>query len=247
MSISVILPAYKEAENLALILPKLNQQLCDLKIQYEILVVDTMISMDNTEEICTINNCKYVARQGGNDYGDAICTGIQSANNSRIVVMDADGSHDPKYIKEFWAIASREDIDVIIGSRYIKGGNTHNGFILKSMSHMVNLCYRLIFRIKAYDVSNSFRMYNAEKIKSIELECKNFDIVEEILIRLSVKYENLTLKETPIFFNKRMHGESKRDLFKFILSYITTIIKMYKIKVKAKKTVENVENYTKNT
>ena len=104
-----------------------------------------------------------------------------------------------------------------------------NNFILKFMSHTLNMTYRFIFKLNIKDVSNSFRIYNAFKLKSIKLKCDNFDIVEEMLIRLKLKYNNIKIIELPISFNKRKFGESKRDLLKFVISYIKTMRKLYKI------------------
>ena len=98
------------------------------------------------------------------------------------------------------------------------------------MSLIVNICYRTVFSLKVKDVSNSFRIYKSEMIKSINLECNNFDIVQEILIKLSRKYKNIKIKEIPIYFNKRLYGKSKRHLIRFIFSYIFSIIRLYKIK-----------------
>ena len=234
MRISVILPAYKEAENLEKILPRLHESLKKINVPYEILVVDTMQPMDQTEEVCQKNHCTYVNRQGGNLYGDAIRTGIRRAEGEYLVVMDADGSHDPDDIQRFYTETTNNDYDLVIGSRYCKGGNSHNGIILKFMSWILNVTYRIIFHLDVKDVSDSFRLYRASQLKALKLECENFDIVEEILIRLSLKYKKLRIKEVPIYFNKRVYGESKRDLVKFIGSYLKTIGRLLKIRASEK-------------
>jgi dolichol-phosphate mannosyltransferase len=166
-----------------------------------------------------------VNRENGNGYGDAIRTGIMNASNKYLVIMDADGSHNPDDIIKFYK-AIEEDYDLIIGSRYIAGGNSHNGLILKLMSYVLNVTYRILFNIKAKDISDSFRMYHTEHLKSLALECSNFDIVEEIIIKLSISISPLKLLEIPIFFDQRKYGESKRVLVKYILSYITSIKKL---------------------
>jgi len=229
--LSIILPSYKESENLKKILPKIHSVLMPLCIPYEILVVDTMNPMDETEEICNENKASYIPRKGGNFYGDAIHTGFSTAKYLYTVVMDADGSHNPEDIVRF--LNEIKDYDIVIGSRYCKGGETDNNFILRFMSYVLNLSYRIVFGIKAKDVSNSYRMYYTEQIKKLNLECINFDIVEEILIKLNVAKKGFAIKEVPIKFNKREFGESKRDLKKFIVSYITTMKKMYDIKLVA--------------
>ncbi len=67
-------------------------------------------------------------------------------------------------------------------------------------------------------------------LENLTLDCDNFDIVEEILIKLSLTTDAFTVKEIPIVFSKRDEGESKRDLIKFIRSYFKTISKLMRIK-----------------
>ena len=228
MSLSIILPAYKEAENLAALLPVIKDVLKQMPVDSEVLVIDTMEPADNAKSVCESNDCTYVNRTGGNDYGDAMRTGFSLARHEWILVMDADGSHNPEDIPRLYQEA-QNGYDLVIGSRYIEGGNSHNGIILKMMSYTVNLIYRIAFRIKLKDISNSFRIYKADKLKAITLECSNFDIVEEILIRLNLKFGGLNAKEIPVYFSKRIHGKSKRDLLRFVFSYISTITKLLKI------------------
>lgn len=231
MTISVVLPAYKEAENLRSILPAIHAALRDL--EHEILVIDTMQPMDDAAEVCRRNNAVCIPRAGGNFYGDAIRTGFAEASGKYIVIMDADGSHDPAEIVKFYAEMSAGKYDLIIGSRYCRGGYTDNPAILRLMSRVLNLTYQLLFRLRVRDVSDSFRMYKAEQIKSVELECENFDIVEEILIKLDMAFRPFRIKEVPISFNKRAAGESKRDLVRFIRSYLVTIRRLMRIRKQA--------------
>lgn len=227
--ISIILPAYKEYDNLKILLPNIEKELTD--IDFEVLVIDTMESLDDTKELCKeYNFVKYFNRENCNNYGDAIRTGIKYSSKKYIIIMDADGSHPVNKITELYNCIEKDNIDLAICSRYVEGGNSHNGVILKCMSLIVNICYRIIFSLKVKDVSNSFRIYKSDMLKSINLECNNFDIVEEILIKLSSKYKNIKIKEIPIYFNKRLYGKSKRHLIRFIFSYIFSIIKLYRIK-----------------
>ncbi len=230
--ISVVLPSYKEAENLEKLLPRLNTVLSKTKLPYEILVLDTKEAFDNTKDVCKVYNANYMPRYGGDLYGDAIRTGFRAAKYSYTVVMDGDGSHNPEDIIRF--LHEIDTTDLVIGSRYCKGGVTDNNFILRFMSYILNCTYRIVFGIKAKDVSDSYRMYHTEQIRSLNLECYNFDIVEEILIKLNLSKKSFTIKEVPIQFNKREFGESKRDLKKFIVSYIKTMKKLYDIKLVTK-------------
>ena len=170
------------------------------------------------------NAVVYINRENGNNYGDAVKTGIKYAQGKFIVFMDADGSHSPEFVTELYA--HKGNNDVVIASRYIKGGFTDNNAALILMSRVLNVIYSLVLDLKCKDVSNSFKLYKGELIKQLSLYSKNFDIVEEILFKLKRFNPNLKIKEIPFHFKKRSMGHTKRNLFLFILSYIYTIFKL---------------------
>ena len=226
--ISIVLPAYMESDNLKNIIPAISRELQN--IDHEILVVDTMEPMDDTESVCCSFGARCIRRRGGNNYGDAIRTGVEEAQGECIVIMDADGSHNPNYIPSMYDVMKNKNCDLVIGSRYCKGGKTDNPAILRLMSYILNLVYRIVFGLKVKDVSNSFRMYKRDLLNQIKLECENFDIVEELLVKLSLLCKPLNVCEVPIVFNKRDKGKSKRKLLKFIGSYLSTIKRLLRYK-----------------
>lgn len=226
--LTILLPAYLEAENLTILLPKIRTAVEKLHISYEIIVVDSQNKLDNTSEICHVNNVKHLARLNGDFYGDAIRTGISHSHSDKILIMDADGSHCPEELPLLY-YESLKGFDLVIGSRYIKGGYTANNYLLKAMSLLVNSTYRMIFKLKVKDVSNSFRIYDGDKLRKLHLVSDNFDIVEEILIKLTNKNKTLSISEIPISFKNRKYGSSKRNLFIFAISYVISIYKLYQI------------------
>jgi len=224
INLSIILPAYCEEENLRLLLPRIVSTMSNLAIGFEVIVVDTMEPLDNTRAVCQENGVKYLNRKNGNNYGDAIRTGIQEACGEKIIFMDADGSHSPEFILKL--LESQDSYDVVIASRYIKGGYTENSKILVLMSKILNITYSIFLNIKCKDISNSFKLYDTSLIKSINLYCDNFDIVEEILYKLSKHNKKLRIKEIPYTFKARIFGKTKRNLFLFIISYFVTMLKL---------------------
>lgn len=221
--LSVIIPAYCEEENLKVLLPRLTASLKGLNSDYEVLIIDTESPMDDVASVCAENGVDYINRTGGNDYGDAIRTGIKEARGKYILFMDADGSHTPEFVAEL--MPHRNDFDVVIASRYVKGGGTENPKILIFMSWILNLSYALILNLRCKDISNSFKLYRADQIKDLNLYCNNFDIVEEILYKLNKRYP-IKIKEIPTTFKKRLFGESKRNLPLFMLTYVYTLMKL---------------------
>lgn len=222
--LSVILPAYMEEENLRLLLPRMQETLRVLALPYEVLVVDVVTPLDATADACEKNSVLYFNRAPSNSFGDAVRTGIQKAKGKWILFMDADGSHNPEFIPHL--LHYRDQYDLVIASRYVEGGFTENSQSLVVMSKLLNWTYAVILNLKMKDVSNSFKLYRAEQIKGISLKCENFDIVEELLYKLVRKVPNLRFKEVPFSFKKRMFGETKRNLFSFILTYLFTMIRL---------------------
>lgn len=224
LDLSVVLPAYREEENLRNLLPRLLQTLQSMDVRFEVLVIDTVEPMDQTKEVCEQNGVRYITRRGGNYFGCAVRTGIDELQGRYAIFMDADGSHPPEFIPEIFCHAGK--YDVVIASRYVDKGDTENSLALILMSRIVNWTFSLVLNLPCKDVSNSFKVYRAEQLKSIKLTCNNFDIVEEILFKLRRNYPDMKFKEVPFVFKKRMFGETKRNLFVFILTYIYTILRL---------------------
>ncbi len=221
VDLTVTINAYREAENLETMLPAIKAAAAALTAHFEILVLDTQEPMDGTEAICAAQGVRHVRRSGGNSYGDATRTGIRLARGRYMLNMDADGSHGPEYFASMWA--ERDRYDITIGSRYAPGGHTENPAVLIWMSYVLNLTFRIVFSIRAKDVTNSFRLYRREILSSLRLESNDFDILEEILIKVSVRKPPARIGEVPVTFGRRKAGESKRKLVKFMLGYMTTL------------------------
>ena len=218
------MPAYREADSLRTLLPALVPAVAALSPSYEIIVADSMTPLDDTAEVCAANGVTCVPRTGGNLYGDAVRTGIQQSRGRHVLLMDSDGSHNPVELIKLWD--KRGTADVVIGSRYVRGGNTENPAILILMSRVLNLAYKFAFRLPVADVSNSLRLYRGDQLRALHLVSDNFDIVEEILIRLVAGESHASVTEVPVTFEQRKAGESKRNLPAFMLSYFSSMAKM---------------------
>lgn len=226
VDLTITIAAYREAENLAMMLPSIKAAAAALTPRYEVLVLDTQEPMDDTEAICRANGVRHVRRTGGNSYGDATRTGIREARGTYQLNMDADGSHSPEYFAAMWA--ERERYDITIGSRYAPGGHTENPAVLIWMSYVLNLTFRVAFSIRAKDVTNSFRLYRRAILTPLRLESNDFDILEEILIKVSVQRPPARIGEVPVTFARRKAGESKRKLVQFVFGYMKTLKKLRK-------------------
>ncbi len=225
MAISVVLLAYKEEENLRVLLPKIKENVEKTGEDYEILVIDTEKPLDRTEDVCKEHGARYI-NQEAPGFGGAFRTGIKYAKKDKFLILDSDGSHNPKYIPAIYKKFVTEHCDVVIGSRYVEGGKTNDAKSSIVMSHILNGMFRLFLGIRAKDISTDYRMYQTAQLKRVKLTCKNYDVLQEVLLRLRMNNKKLKIGEVPIEFNKRIYGESKRRLIPFILSYIKTLIKL---------------------
>ncbi len=118
----------------------------------------------------------------------------------------------------------------MIASRYIAGGRTENPAVLILMSHVVNVVFRLALGLKCRDVSNSFRLYRGDDFRELRLECNHFDIVEEMLVKLTVLHPAYRVKEVAFCFEQRKGGQTKRNLFTFALGYGITLLRMVRLR-----------------
>ena len=227
MGISVVLLAYKEEENLRVLLPQIKDQVKQTGEEFEILVIDTEKPLDNTKGVCEEFGAKYV-NQEEPAFAGAFKTGIQYASMDKFLILDSDGTHNPKYIPAIYDKFTKENCDVVIGSRYVEGGKTNDAKSSIVMSHILNGMFRFFLGIKAKDISTDYRMYYTEQLKNVSLSCHNYDVLQEVLLRLRLNKPDKKLKigEVPIEFDKRIYGESKRRLIPFILSYMKTLCRL---------------------
>ena len=234
MGISLVLLAYKEAENLEVLLPQMKEKLEECKEDYEILVIDTATPLDNTEEVCKKYGARYI-NQEKPGFGGAFCTGIKYAEKDKFLIMDSDGSHPTAHIPEIHRMFISGNYDVVIGSRYTKGGKTNDAALSIIMSKILNTIFRICLGISAKDISTDYRMYHTAQLKAITLTCENYDVLQEVLLglKLAKPDKRLVIGEVPISFQKRLFGETKRQLVKFIISYIKTLYKLTKMHIHA--------------
>ncbi|MBO7393220.1 MAG: glycosyltransferase [Abditibacteriota bacterium] len=231
MSITIATLAYKEEENLRMLLPKINEYAAELGEPYDLMVIDTAKPLDNTEQVCKENNARYI-NQERPGLGGAFATAVKYATGDKVLIMDSDGSHNPKHIPEMHKLFTDEKADVCIGSRYVKGGVNDDSKTSILMSKFLNSVFRICLGIKAKDISTNFRIYDAKQLKAIDIVLPNYDFLEEVLFKLQQNNPKLKIVESPIYFGKRYAGESKRRLLPFIIGYGRTLFWLTGLRIK---------------
>ena len=160
---------------------------------------------------------KLLARAGKLGQGSAVIAGLRYAIEHRydaVVTMDADFSHDPRYLSDMLSavlMPGDAGVDVMIGSRYVAGGGVEGWPLLRRlMSRGVNMYARLALRLRTRDCSGGMRAYRAAKLAQLDFDqlvSTGYSFHEEMLWRL--KRLECRLGETPITFVNRVKGKSK--------------------------------------
>lgn len=217
MHITVVIPTYNEAENL----PRLVSVLFSLPLDLSVLVVDDN-SPDGTGDIAEgiakehPGRVAVLRRAGKLGLRSAYIEGFYKAFDlgaEAVVQMDADFSHDPHVISE---MAKRiEACDVVIGSRYVKGGSLDERWPLwrKGLSAFGNFYARTILNFPLRDVTTGFRMWRRNALQGMPLDRIRSNgyifLVEMAYVAFLKGYD---ISEVPIYFADRRWGKSKMSL-----------------------------------
>jgi len=223
--LAIVLPTYNEAKNLPILINKIDEF---LKEKPWVIVVDDN-SPDGTgilaEDLAKKRGKMLVIHRKeklglGSAYLEAFKLVLEKIPCEFIVTMDSDLSHHPYYIKKF---LEREE-DIIIGSRYIKGGYACFNLRRRIVSLVANFLARRLLRLKVRDCTNGFRAYKVKALKLLmkfKFKARGYFFQIEIL-KLANRMK-LKIFEYPIIFYTRGEGKSKLN-FKEILNFLFLIL-----------------------
>jgi dolichol-phosphate mannosyltransferase len=219
MKLSVIIPTYNEAENIASLIEKIHKHARDA----EIIVVDDN-SPDRTADIVAklrISGIKLFVRKKEKGLSSAVIAGFRMASGDAVCVMDADHSHPPELIPKLRK--ALEEADFVLASRYVKGGGCeHWPLARKIISKAATLLARPLTTVS--DPMSGFFMFRRHIIDGVELRPEGFKIGLEILVKARPN-----VKEVPFIFKNRFAGKSKLGM-KTNLHYLHHLINLYRYK-----------------
>ena len=231
----IVIPTYNEIENIEVILKKVFS----LELGVDILIVDDN-SPDKTyekvQELIDANTyggqLHLMIRQNKEGLGKAYVAGFQwclERDYSFIIEMDADLSHDPKYLPSF--IENIKEYDLVIGSRYVKGGGVVNWSLLRKFISFGGSTYaRTILGISIKDVTGGFKCFKREVLEAIDLDgiiSAGYAFQIEMNYRTILK--GFKVKEVPIIFEDRVAGKSKMSKKIFIEALLNVVtLRMHK-------------------
>lgn len=227
MQVSIIIPTYNEKENIE----SLVTQLLALPTRVHIIVVDDN-SPDGTGEIAdrlAVENAgrmSVIHRPSKLGLGTAYVAGFKEAlaeGTDLVCSMDADFSHNPRYIPNI-IDKINQGYDLVIGSRYVRGGGSTQPFNRKAISWGANTVTRVLLELHAHDTTAGFRCYRRQTLESINLDSiksSGYSFLFEMLFR--VEQRGWKVGEVPIIFEDRRLGASKISRTEIVKALITVL------------------------
>jgi glycosyltransferase involved in cell wall biosynthesis len=216
-TVSVIIPAKNEARNIAWVLEHMP-----LSVD-EVIVVDGN-STDRTIEVArAIRPDVVIVSEPGRGKGTAMRTGFEAARGVFVVVLDADGSMDPRdidlYVEQLAAGA-----DLVKGSRYLDGGGSTDLTRVRSLGNRALLfASNLIYRQSFTELCYGFMALRTSRIPELRLEATGFEIETEIVTK-AVRH-GLAIAEVPSRESPRISGASNLHAFRDGVRIVRTILR----------------------
>ncbi len=226
----IVMPTYNEIDNIEIILEKIFF----LNLDIDVLVVDDNSPDKTYEKVQNLintnaynNQLHLIIRQNKEGLGKAYIEGFQWAlqkNYTYIIEMDADLSHNPKYLKVF--LEKIETNDLVIGSRYISGGGAvHWSALRKLISYGGSLYSRIILSINVQDATGGYKCFRREVLEAIDFDnliTTGYAFQIEMNYRASIM--GFRVSEIPIIFENRVAGKSKMSKKIFIEALLKVIV-----------------------
>lgn len=211
--VSIVVPTYKEAENLRRLVTGIGDAMSPVMRRYEIIVVDDN-SGDGTGEIIREllaegHPVRLIARIGQRGLSSAVVCGFQEAKGDVLVCMDADLSHPPAAIPQLLNCLDDPEVDFVLGSRYVPGGSTDQswGFLHRLNSSVATLMARPFTKVRD-PMSGFFAIPRRVFNRAAPLNPVGFKIGLELIAKCGCQ----KIREIPIHFASRKFGQSKMNL-----------------------------------
>jgi len=238
----VMIPTFNESRNIGRLIESINNLgLSDLSI----LVVDDD-SPDGTAEIVKKYSHSFLLiRKGQRGRGTAGLVGLKKALDmgaDNIIEMDADFSHDPNLIPEM--LEKIKEYDVVVGSRFVSGGEDRRGIIRRLMTKLANWYIHRALNLKIRDCTSGYRCFRRQVLEAINLDntvSMGPSIVQELLYKAVL--QGFRIKEVPLVFIDRIEGRSTFNRKIMIQSFLMVLILRFLFSSIRKAEIHDMESF----
>jgi glycosyltransferase involved in cell wall biosynthesis len=228
--LSVVIPTYNESMNIEKLIQRINSVFTGNNIDGEILVVDDN-SPDGTGDVvkelmANYPHLRLLSQKKKEGLGVAHLAGYSEVHGDIIVSLDADLSHDPKEIPVMLD-RIKDGYDVVIGSRYVKGGKVEEKPIFNVIaSKVAGILAKVGYGVNIQDFTNGYRMFRRvvyESIKMCDYSKGNVFLAEFIYY---AHKNDFKVTEIPTTFVERSEGETKTNVMREAKALVRSIIKL---------------------
>ncbi len=222
--IVIVIPAFNEAKNLEKVLPRIPSKIDGNKIG---VVIVNDGSSDDTGDVARRNNTILVEHPSNRGGGAALRSGYQIAellNAKVIVTMDADGQHQPEEVSILVKPILNDEADIVIGSRFLKGGYTGSKIRIAGIL-VFNYLIQKLLGMKVTDCTSGYRAFNPKELRKINLIQNQYHTAELIIDAIK---RGCTVVERPITISKRLTGHSKKGSnLRYGLSFLKVVLRTW--------------------
>lgn len=214
MRISTILPVYSEEESLIYVVERLQDLLREKT--HEIILIVSPKSSKKTVKICKdlvkkYKKVKFYFQKINPGLGRGVREGLRYTTGTHLLMMDSDGEMSPDTVPLMIKKMEETNCDMVIGSRWIKGGGVVGYDRMKySLNRTFQIVFRLLFWTKVHDLTLGFKLMKREIIDKIEFDSNFHDIAVETTLR-PIKY-GYKVEEVPTVWRARTKGNSKNNI-----------------------------------
>jgi dolichol-phosphate mannosyltransferase len=212
----VVLPTYNERENLQPVVAGVRAALAEAAPEHRLLVVDDS-SPDGTgdlaDELAARDHAVRVLHRAQKlGLGQAYIAGFRLAvaeGAALVIEMDADLSHDPAHLPAM--IEAARDADLVLGSRYVEGGQVRNWGAMRRLVSRGGCWYaRVVLGLDVRDLTGGFKCFRREVLEAIGLEeVRSQGYAFQVELTYRAVRRGFRVKEIPITFTDRRVGQSK--------------------------------------
>ena len=211
--VSIVVPTYREADNICELVTRIHDALAHAYPTYEILLVDDNSQDGIDGQVARLQEQRYpvrlIVRTETRGLSTAVMRGFAEALGDVLVCMDADLSHPPEKLPEMIASVESPDNDFVIGSRYVPGGSTDSQWgLFRWLNSRVATLLARPFSSARDPLAGYFAITRDTYQRSATLDPVGYKIGLEILVKARCR----RVAEIPIHFADRKWGESKLSL-----------------------------------
>ncbi len=224
VEISVVLPALNEEKTVGAVIDQILAVFAAEGIAGEIILIDgcssdrTAAIADAIAERDSRLRVIHLGPDAPGNLGVSLREGFRSARGAFVIALDCDLSHDPAEIPKL--LAHRHEADLVIGSRFVKGGRAELSLKRYVLTRTYNFLAKYLLGVKINDLTTGFRVYRKATLDRVELVSRGFGLQVETIVQ--ARMNGWKMKEVPIHY-RRSDKKSTLIYRKQFVSYMSPL------------------------